>query len=174
MNTILHFIGAVFFLMGAIGVAFNKVEQYEKRYQLIYESERILKLCRQKILYQKMPVEDIVEELSEDAGYQWKKLLWKIKREQETKKLDFPKVFEICMKGVAMQMGMTKQEEQFLLEIPQVFWAFDQTEVEMELNMLMEEQKMIVEELDKNRKDVKKVTMAFGIAGGVMGILLLI
>ncbi len=172
MSTLVHMVGALFILLGTISIAYNRIEQYENRYQLLHESERILNLLRQRIVYQKMPLKDIVEELKENAGYQWKKLLWKIDWEGERISAEFPELYGVCIEKTADRMGLSKEEKAFLLGIKQVFLSFDQTEAEMELQMLKEEQKILESKIDHNRKDFKKITMAFGIAGGVMGILL--
>lgn len=175
MSSILQLCGAVFMLCGTMGVAHCRVEQFEMRFAVISQSERMLQKMKQKILYQRTPVESLLYELSNELSGEWKQFFCQLKTGMEQAlENDFSVIFQDAMNCFCDRNRLSREEKVILCGIRSVMLSFDTEEIEAEIGMLLEEQKVLEEKLMKKRDETKRISYALGVAGGIMSVLILL
>lgn len=174
MNWFIQLLGAGMIMTGSMGIAYCRTRRFDLRFRVVSESERVFHKLRQKILYQRVPVDRLIGELAEEMSGEWKNffegLTINCSKELEA---DFQDALSDYMDLFCRKYRIS--EEKFLLQgIRTILLSYDATEVEAELQLLMEEQKIRKQQLMQKSGEVKKLSFTLGFALGATGILILL
>lgn len=169
----LQMVGAVFLMAGSVGTAYGKILDYESRYRFIEHGEWVLKKLYQKIVLLKITLKGLLEEMAEECEGDWALFFSELRMLLAEEEGEFSHHYDKTVVRFVNKIGLRREEDFLLQGLKPVLLAYDGKEAKMEIEMLLEEQKIIKEEMLGKRKEMKRVFLAVGIAGGMTGVLIL-